>query len=249
MANEFTFRIAGSYKPGDIPMERLGEYLVALGDLLGEKSAVHFDRLTESSTVVHAKVDTAAMPKVEKRVRSVAAGEGSRGARNAYNRLDDMLRADNATGSLTGGDGNVIRVDFQGRDRPAELKYGPIKQMGTLDGEVVRVEGRDATVHVGIVDGTETYSLEAPEAMGRELASLFRIGTVRFHGEGSWLRHGDGRWELRRFKIDRIDSKLDRAPVKDVLEELRKIGSGGWATSRDPHGDLLAERNGGESEH
>lgn len=32
MANEFTFRIAGSYKPDDIPMERLGEYLVALGD-------------------------------------------------------------------------------------------------------------------------------------------------------------------------------------------------------------------------
>ncbi|MBX7502414.1 hypothetical protein K3181_13280 [Qipengyuania sp. YG27] len=249
MNTEFTFRIAGSYKPSDIPMERLGEYLVALGELFGEKDSVHFARLTESSTVVHARIEPPAVPKVERRVRMVAAGEGTRSARKAYDRLDDMLRSDNATGSLVGGDGNVIRVDFQGRNRPAEMTYGPIKQMGALDGEVIRVEGRDSTVHVGIVDGTESYSLEAPEAMGRELAALFRIGLVRFHGEGTWLRHGDGRWELRRFKIDRIESKLDRAPVSEVVAALREIGPGRWAKSRDPIGELLAERKGGESEH
>ena len=230
-------------------MERLGEYLVALGELFGQKDSVHFARLTESSTVVHATVEPPAVPKVERRVRSVAAGEGSSGARKAYDRLDHMLRSDNATGVLVGGEGNVIRVDFQGRERPAEVVYGPIKQTGTLDGEVVRVEGKDATVHVGIIDGTESFSLEAPEAMGRELAALFRIGPVRFHGEGTWYRHGNGRWELRRFKIDRIENNLDRAPITDVVAALRKIGTGGWSESSDPIADLLAERRGGESKH
>ncbi|MCD1591242.1 MAG: hypothetical protein ABJF09_12375 [Qipengyuania citrea] len=249
MSNEFTFRIAGSYKPDDIPMERLGEYLVALGDLLGETGSVHFQGLTESSTVVHATVENAAMPKVEKRVRLVAAGEGPHGARKAYKRLDDMLRDDNATGHLVGGEGKVIRVDFQGRNRPAELTYGPIKQMGSLDGEVIRVEGRDATVHVGVLDGTETYSLEAHESMGRELAALFRIGPVRFHGEGSWLRHADGHWELKRFKIDRIEKNLDRASLSEVFGQLRAIGSGDWSSSSDPIASLLAERGSEESEH
>lgn len=249
MSNEFTFKIAGSYKPDDIPMDRLGEYLVAISELLGEKGSVHFSRLTESSTVVHAQVEDPALPKVERRVRLIAAGEGPQSARKAYARLDDMLRDDNATGHLVGGEGKVIRVDFQGRNRPAELTYGPIKQMTTLDGEVVRVEGRDRTVHVGIIDGTESYSLEAPEAMGRELASLFRIGAVRFTGEGTWLRHGDGRWELKRFKIDRVESKLDRASVRDVIGQLRSIGVGGWGDSSNPIGDLLAERAGEESKH
>lgn len=249
MSNQFIFSIAGSYKPDDIPMERLGEYLVAISELLGEKGSVHFAKLTEGSTLVHAEVEEPALPKVERRVRLVAAGEGPKAARKAYGKLDDMLRDDNATGHLVGGEGNVIRVDFPGRNRPAEIVYGPIKQMGTLDGVVVRVEGSDRTVHVGIIDGTETYSLEAPEAMGRELASLFRNGPVRFFGEGTWLRHGDGIWELKKFKIDRVETRLDQSPLNEVIDKLRSIGAGGWKNSADPIGDLLAERNSGESEH
>lgn len=230
-------------------MERLGEYLVALGELLGEPASVHFDKLSAGSTVVHAQVEPAAMPKVERRVRLVAAGEGSKSSRKAFDRIDAMLRDDNATGHLAGGESNVIRVDFEGKNRPPELVYGPIKQLGSLDGEVIRVEGRDATVHVGIIDGSALYSLEAPEAMGRELAGLFRIGPVRFHGEGSWIRHGDGRWELKKFKIDRIESDLDRMPISGVVNQLRQIGVGDWAHLDDPLGELRNERGEGERGH
>lgn len=249
MATEFTFRIAGSYSPADIPLERLGEYLTALGELFGEAAHVHFGGLSEGSTLVHARVDEVAAPKVERRVRAVAAGDAPKAATKAFERLDDMLRDDNATGHLAGGDSNVIHVDFPGRNRPEEIPFGPIKQLGSLDGEVFRVEGRDATVHVGIMDGTEIFSLEAPVAMGKELAGLYRDGIVRFHGEGTWYRHGDGRWELRKFRIDRFEGDLDAAPVSDAIARLRAAGPGRWADSPDPLGELRTERDDGASAH
>lgn len=249
MSFELTFRIAGSYTPATIPLERLGEYMVALGELLGEAANVHFDRLTTSSTVVHAVVEPAAMPKVERRVRSAAVGEGPPTALKAFRKLDDLLHDDNATGHLSGGENNVIHVDFAGKNRPTRIPYGPIKQIGVIEGEVFRVEGSDATVHVGVMDGQRRYSLEAPERMGQELAALFRKGLVRFHGEGTWYRHEEGAWELRKFKIDRVEGGLDAAPIGEAVEKLRAAGLGGWDNVPNPIGELLAERGTAASEH
>ncbi len=248
MRQEFTFRIAGSYSPADIPLERLGEYLEALGELFGETANVHFGGLEEGSTVVRALVDHAAVPKVEKRVRSVAASDAPAGATKAFERLDDMLREDNATGQIASGTGNVIYVDFPGRDRPAPVAYGPIKQIGVIDGEIFRVEGRDATVHVGIMDGPRTYALEAPASMAHELASLFRSGVIRFRGEGTWYRHGPGDWELRRFKIEGIE-ELDGAPLGDTVARLRSIGAGDWAGLPGALAELADERREQDSDH
>jgi hypothetical protein len=158
-----------------------------------------------------------------------------------------MLREDNATGELSGGQGNVIHVDFPGRDRPEPVAYGPVKQIGVIDGEVFRVEGRDATVHVGIMDGPRIYALEAPAAMGHDLAALWRSGTVRFRGEGTWYRHGLGEWELKRFKIDGFEV-LDSSSLGDAIDRLRGIGSGDWAAPG-ALSDLAAERGERDSEH
>lgn len=249
MSNTFTFRIAGSYTPATIPLERLGEYLVALGALLGEGSNVHFDRISEGSTVVHATVEAPAMPKVERRIRNVAAGEADAATMKAASLIDEMLRDDNATGRLSGGDGNVIFVDFAGRNRPAPVPYGPIKQIGVIEGEVFRVEGKDETVHVGIMDGPKTYKLIAPASMGQELASLFRRGLIRFHGEGTWFRHADGGWELRRFKIDRFEAELAPGPVSEAVAGLRAAGIGDWSKVPDPIAQILSDRGEGASEH
>lgn len=248
MRKEFTFRIAGSYSPDDIPLERLGEYLEALGELFGETANVHFGGLEAGSTVVRVAIDHVAVPKVEKRVRSIAAGDAPVVATKAFNQIDRMLREDNATGSIVGGPNNVIQVDFPGRDRPEPVAYGPIKQVGAIDGEIFRVEGRDATVHVGVMDGPRIYALEAPAAMGHHLAGQFRSGTVRFHGEGTWLRHGTGEWELKKFKIDRVET-LDDAPLSDAIARLREIGPGDWSSVPEALADLTAERRGEESKH
>lgn len=248
MREEFTFRIAGSLSPDDFPLERLGEYLKALGEMFGESAYVHFGGLSPGSTIVAVRVDDVAIPKVAARVRSIAAGDAPPAALKAFDRVDNMLREDNATGQLIGTGDNVIHVDFPGRDRPEPVAYGPIKQVGVIDGEVHRVEGKDATVHVGLIDGLRSYSLEAPASMGHELAALFRSGVVRFHGEGTWYRRGPGDWELRKFKIASFDN-LDSAPLSEAVARLRAVGPGGWANVPDALGELAAEREAGESRH
>lgn len=249
MANEFTFWINGSYSPADIPLERLGEYLVALGAMLGEPANVHFRGLTEGSTVVHAHVETPAIPKVERRIVGVARGDAPADAMKAFRQIDDMLRDDNATGRLSGGDGKVIHVDFAGRNRPVVIPFGPIKQIGVIEGEVFRVQGRDETVHVGIMDGAHTFKLEAPASMGHELAALFRTGIVRFRGEGTWYRHEGGEWELKRFKIESVEKELGGGPIGSAIAALRLAGLGDWASRDDPLGEIMAERTNGESKH
>lgn len=248
MQRTFTFRIAGAYSPDSIPLERLGEYLEALGEFLGDTANVHFGGLEHGSTVVRAIVEEVAAQKVDRRVRRFAAGDASPKARKAFAKLDNLLFEDNATGSLQSDGANVIRVDFEGKDRPDAITYGPIRQLGTLDGVVHRVEGSDKTVHIGISDGPRTYALEAPASMGHELAQLFRNGTYRFRGEGTWLRKGTGEWELRRFKLDSVE-KLDDRAIPDLIEDLRKIGPGDWGNEKDPLASLLEERDEGRFNH
>lgn len=248
MRKELIFKIDGQYRPDTIPLERLGDYLSELGKMLGEKANVHFEAVAAGSTIVHAFVDEVAEPKVRRRVKLLAAGEAPSAAQSAYARLDGMLRDDNSTGYLVSGTDNVIRVDFPGRNRPDDLVYGPIKQIGTLDGVVFRVEGRDATVHVGVMDGQSTYALEAPASLGHDLAMLFRSGPIRFRGEGTWYRLATGEWDLRKFKIEGFE-RLDDAPVSAAIDRLREIGLGGWGKSIDPIADLAAERDDRESEH
>lgn len=248
MSQEFTFRIAGSYSPENIPMARLGEYLRAFGELLGEQAYVHFEAVRPGSTVLVAAVEHVAVPKVAARVRKMAAGDCNEDERAAYRRVDDMLREDNATGQLVGRDGNVIHVQFEGRNRPEPIVYGPIKQLGTIDGEIIRVEGSDDTVHVGVKDGSRTYKLFANEARGRELAALFRAGPVRFTGEGTWQRTGGGTWELKKFRIQDFHP-LNDGPLSDAISALQGVGLGGWKDAADPLGDLAAERSDREVRH
>lgn len=248
MDREFTFRIAGSYSPDDIPLERLGEYLKALGELFGERADVHFKNLEPGSTVVRAVVEHSAVPKVEARIKSAGAGDGNATLAKAYEKLDSLLRDDNATGEIADAAGNVIYVDFPGRNRVERVAYGPVKQQGTLDGVVFRVEGRDATVHVGIMDGDKSYSLEAPASMGQRLAALFRAGPVRFRGNGTWYRTGDGTWDLRRFTIDGFE-ELDDAPLSATIASIRGGPASDWRQVDDPFGTLARERDGGESKH
>ena len=67
MDREYQFRIADSYTPATIPMERLADYVAAFARLLGEVAAVHFDRIEHGSVCLTAKVDEPAQPKVLER--------------------------------------------------------------------------------------------------------------------------------------------------------------------------------------
>ncbi|WP_156022656.1 hypothetical protein [Sphingobium indicum] len=250
MADQYVFHISESYTPATIPMERLAEYMGALAKLLGETANVHFSDVFNASTALRANVDSPAQPKVFARVSAIRAGDAPVDAVRAFEVIDEMLRKDNAYGTLTEGDGGVegaVIIPFPGKRRPPEPAFGPFKKEGTLDGEVYRIGGKDETKHVGIRDGKREYNLVTSEAVALELRHHAFSGQIRFHGTGTWYRHADGEWELRTFKVKDFDV-LDDAPLSEVIDRLRKVPSDLRALSS-PVSQLLDDRSGMESRH
>lgn len=240
---EYRFKIDGAYTPATLPMQRLAEYMDSLAIMLGEPASVHFGGLEKGSAVLVSKIDEPAEPKVRDRVVAVRAGTGPQDAMKAFYQLDEYLRADNATGVLTSDNDNVV-VPFPGRDRPEPLAYGPFKQDGTLDGEVIRVGGKDDTIPVNLRDGPVIHTkLSTTREIARRLAKHLFEGVVRVHGTGVWYRCGDGSWELRSFKIMDFEV-LDETPLGDVVERLRNTPGNEWGEVPDPVRELLERRHG-----
>lgn len=243
MDAEYQFRIADSYTPATIPMERLAEYMAALARLLGERPHVHFDGVEPGSVRLKARVDQAAQPKVRERVRAVRSGDAPKDALQAYANLDDMLRKDNAVGTLCGDDGAIV-IPFPGRTRDEPLVFGPFRQDCTLDGQIFRIGGKDDTKHVHIRDGAVEFTdLVASEAVALRLRHHLFGAMLRFHGEGSWVRKADGAWELRSFRIADFE-ELDDRPLEEVVASLRRVKGSAWREAVDPIQELHLDRYG-----
>lgn len=248
MDSEYRFRIAESFTPRTLPMERLGEYLTALAKLLGEEGSVHFKKVVEGSAILVADVDLSARPKVRERIRGIREGHGAKDALKAFAELDEMLRKDNATGALLDGVDAIV-IPFPGRLRPEPLVFGPFRQEGTLDGQVIRVGGKDDTVPVHLQDGAVIYiGLNATRDMARRLGAMIYGPTIRVHGTGVWFRAGDGSWQLRSFKISDFEV-LDETSLTDVVASLRRVGAKEWAELSDPVQALLKDRHGNGDIH
>lgn len=248
MERAYRFRIADGFTPETLPMERLAEYVAGLARLLGEKDNVHFQGIESGSAVLVATVDLAARPKVRDRLCAVREGRGPSDAQKAFGELDDMLRKDNATGSLCNEAGDVV-VPFPGRERPEPLAYGPFRQDGTVDGQLIRVGGKDETVPVHLRDGAIIHTgLNCTPETARRIAPHLYGPTLRVHGTGTWFRTGAGEWELRNFRISEFEV-LDEAPLVTVVANLHKVKGSDWNELPDPVRALLAERNGDEVTH
>lgn len=245
---EYRFHIDDSFTPTSIPMERLGEYVKALAQLMGETAGVHLARVTEGSVVLHAQIDEPAQVKVRERVIGVVGKTASKDVMKAYGALDEMLRKDNATGKLVDGTGSVL-IPFPGKHRPEPVVYGPFRQDGTLEGQVIRVGGKDDTIPVHLRDGAVVHTgLNTTEDVARRIAQHLLGPTIRVHGTGTWFREGDGTWQLKSFRISDFEL-LDETPLGDVVARLRAVRGSGWSEVPDPVRELLEDRYGGTDKH
>jgi len=217
---EFRFRIEGPFGPDTMPMARLSEYLAELAAILGDKHAVHFDRLAKGSVVVVSKVDAAAAGNVRDRTRSVHRQDAPADVLRAYRSLNRLLREDEATGVLKEQRAIVIR--FPGREEPVE-SYPAIKEHGTIDGTIVSVGGKDKSVHIRLVsEGQEiTGCYTSNRAIAKDLARHFDE-PVRLIGLGSWQRRVDGGWSLDSFRIDAFEV-LKPQSLSQSVAELRAL--------------------------
>lgn len=247
--DEYELKI-GAYSPHTIPMERLAEYMAAFAKLLGNPAGVHFSEVKFGSTVLVALADREATQKVFERVNGVYRGEAANEANEAYTQIDALARKD-------GGDAVLIRraaftraqsqiLVFPGVKRAAVEVFGPISQATTIDGELVRLGGRDGSAHASIytADGIAQTAWMMRE-LGEQLKGLL-WHQLRFHGTGKWERREDEKWHLKDFKITSFEELADET-LLDVTNKLRSLQPSGWAEVADIDGVIRGER--GDSLH
>jgi hypothetical protein len=220
---KFTLRIAG-VAPSDLPMRRLAAYLEEFARLLGEEAAIRFEGVTEGSTKISARAPSIAVPKV--RARLAAAREASPDdASRTLDRLDALLREDNASATLTedGQPGVAIRLPGA-NSRAAQVPI--VTEAGSLQGELVRIGGRDETAHAMLRDGQQVYTCIVSHDLARALCKFLFGPPLRLHGRGRWRRSADGGWEVVDFRASDFDV-LDNVSLAGAADKLRAAGGFG----------------------
>lgn len=231
-----------------LPMSRLAEYLAELAQLLGEKERVHFSHLEPGSAVLVSNIEEQALPKVADRINAVSLGDAPKDAMQAFKNLDNLLAKDNAVATLIApNETNVIA--FPGRTRPKPVRYGPFREVGTLDGRIIRIGGRDDTIPVWLKDGdVEHHCNVRGEDVARRLAPYYLNGTVRVRGSGKWLREENGTWILQQFDI--VDFEvLDEGNLSEVVSRLRSIEGSQWHENESALQDVLGLRRDNKDRH
>ncbi len=226
------------WTPSTIPMRRLVQYLEKLSALSGAPDGVHFIKIRSGSAKPSFSVDEYAAADVFSRF--VAANDGSLAEAVAIrHQINKMLIEDHCVGTLKVVDGPKV-IDFPGRKTPIAEEI-VVHESGELDGMVIRVGGRDATVPVQI-EGSGTYfRCTTSRTIAKQLAAHLFDGYVRVMGNGKWARGIDGVWEMRAFEIKAFHA-LDGRTLQAFVEDMRAIAGSGWNESQDAQADLRSLR-------
>ncbi|WP_158808720.1 hypothetical protein [Beijerinckia sp. L45] len=240
MTREIEFKV-DSWTPATIPLDRFGAYVIELAKLYGEAGSVHFSRMKKGSVVFVSNVDDHAIPKIERRLADIQQGHAAKDAVDVYRRIDDMLADDNAVGTLRGFERRIV-ITFPGRTRPKPVQYAAIREDGYLEGEIIRIGGKDRSVHLTLQSGETIYTaIETNRDMARRLGPLIFGPTIRIFGTGSWRRGPDGAWSLDRF-ILRDFEPIGESSLADAIDGIRAIGGSEWGTEPNPVAAFVAAR-------
>lgn len=229
---KLSFRI-DSFTPDTLPMARLAEYLTRLANLYGSVSDVHFDKIKKGSAILQVAVDNHAYPKVVQRLQSVKNGTNDSEAKKAYDSIDQLLRSDNAIGSISLEKGGKV-LEFPGRKAVAPQTY-TISQPTTVDGVVIKIGGKDDTIPVTLRDqeGKLINCQIRGAAHAKALSRHYLEAPIRVHGTGKWIRHEDGVWEIESLTISTYE-ELDTLPLDTVLAEIQNVRGMGWSAMENP---------------
>lgn len=232
MDNEnLTFSI-DSLTPDTLSMSRLAEYLKELSVLYGSIDHVHFDRVSEGSACLNVRIEEHAINDVHSRLSLVNLGDAPADITKAYNAVDRLLRADNATGAIYARKGSNVLI-FPGRTRP-DIPSISIDQQTTVDGVVIKIGGRDDTIPVRLrdIEGNIIRCMVKGQSQAKEIAKYYLDVPLRVNGIGSWTRDANG-WRLENLTIQSWEP-LDTRPAHEVLEHLSMVDNNSWNQLDDP---------------
>lgn len=248
MSKNYTLYIK-AYTPETIPMARLAQYMQNLAAMLGHDTAVHFETLKPGSTQLVSRIDHENVPRVAAHLAQVKRGEGSPEATKAQAEIDRLLAEDNATGFVyEDTDENAKIIAFPGVTRPKPTTFGPFNQAGSLDGILVSVSGADQTVHLQLQNAEIKYTgIDTNRETACRLAKHM-YEPVRVFGTGRWLRDEEGKWVLKKFKVESY-SVLAADDLKDAIDQMRETEGSEWQDMDDPISALKALREKGNGLH
>lgn len=242
MSAEVVFKI-DNWTPKTLPMVRLGQYLLELAALYGESSNVHFKALRKGSAAVVSTVEETAIPKVAERIARARRFDAPEDVGATYDRIDRMLALDNAKATLRVEWAERTIIQFPGRDREQPIDYGAVRQEGFVDGELVRIGGRDKSVHLQLQDGDILHTnLTTDRELAKQLAPHIYTSTLRLWGTGTWRRGENEIWAIESFKVVRFDVLDDREDLSSIVTRLQRIPGSHWHEDEDPIATLIASR-------
>jgi hypothetical protein len=233
-----------AFSPSTIPMSRLADYLRELANLLGHSKSVHFKGVKKGSVRLVATVEREAVPKVRVRVQNARDPHATDEVRKTFERIDEMMRSDNAKGALLRGSTNVIK--FPGREAAKNERIGPFTEPASFDGVIVRVGGTDKTAHALIQTADPdagVVSAECTRELACQLAPHLYGAPVRVSGNARWERNELGKWELLAFRAKEF-VELKDDDLSAVIQRLRTIDAD-WRDDANPLA-LVRKIRGGE---
>lgn len=239
---EYKFKI-DAFTPDTIPMSRLAEYLADLSVLLGNRERVHFNRVEEGSTTPVIRVEWEAEPKVRERLHKVKLREAPEDVQRADRDLNRKLAEDNAIGSLVDPSGGKV-LQFPGRELLKKLVFGPITQSGMFQGVPISVGGERDPVPIHLEDGKDKHIVYARRTVAKEIAQFLFTTPIRVEGNGRWIRHADGEWELLEFRVTEF-KLIEDADIRKNVNDLRSIPAE-WKKLDDPLSVLTEIKQGGK---
>jgi hypothetical protein len=136
----------------------------------------------------------------------------------------------------------VNRLIFPGRESTIP-ELPAIRDHVQVQGILYRIEGRDATVHVGLQDGDQLYSVVVSREQAMEIAKTAMFALVRVEGKSLFTRAPNGTWELGEIQASSIEPLID-SPLSDTFAELRHAGGFGWSAEPDALARLEEIRSG-----
>ncbi|KGM54676.1 hypothetical protein N800_06770 [Lysobacter daejeonensis GH1-9] len=231
-----TFKLNGK-RPDDFTIERLAQYLSALGDLVSSPGKVRVKKLTPGSVKVELAVERDHYPKFVERL-TVAKNPARAPAtlRKVVADLEEMVTADNVTAEVTAGRTKLLFL--HGYVRATGPVVGPVIQRHAIRGQVIGLEGKDATKHVRIAEygtGREVRGEFRDADLAGQLTKHLWKDVVELTGTARMLRHPDGTWEMKAFRVDGVE-ELQSVSPSQVVQALRQAFAGVDMGS-DPVGD------------
>lgn len=216
------------WRPSTIPMKRLAQYMLELSKLMGYETSVHFEKIEDGSTTIVEKVEHQDSPKVKDRLSLVQSdfSNSPRDASNAFSKINEYLRADNASANLYHGDfkSNVLAFPGANEEEPESIKS--LEEFCSIRGTLLKIGGRDETVPLELQEtiSGQVYNCETTtKEMAKELAHRL-FSEIEVIGNATWeLNTANNEWKLRKFVVVGFN-EIQQLSIDETLRRIKEAG-------------------------